>query len=85
MSKYVAEFYVEKEIQAPSQVIWNIIAKPEGLTEYHPFMEKHTLTSSQWGHIGDQDLLNYYSGFVYERTIVAWIDGVGFDVYYNGP
>jgi hypothetical protein len=71
-------FFVEKEVAVSAEKAWEIISLPAGLTKWHPFMEKHT--TDCWNGIGSKDHLTYYSGFEYDREVVKWIDGVGYDL-----
>ena len=78
MFNYDESFFVEKEVVVPAEKAWDIIALPGGLTRWHPFMEEHT--AERWDGIGSKDHLTYYSGFKYDREVVKWIDGVGYDL-----
>ncbi len=78
MSKYDESFYVEKEIAAPAERVWALMARPAGLTLWHPFMEKNT--AERWDGIGSKDQLTYYSGLVWDREVMNWLEGVGFDL-----
>ena len=78
MFNYEETFYVEKEVAVSAEKAWDIIALPGGLTLWHPFMEKHIAES--WNGVGSKDHLTYFSGFEYDREVVKWIDGVGYDL-----
>jgi hypothetical protein len=78
MFKYDESFYVEKEVAVSAEKTWDIIALPGGLTLYHPYMKKHTAES--WNGVGSKDHVTYYSGLEYDREVVKWIDGTGYDL-----
>ena len=78
MFNYEESFFVEKEVAISADKAWAIIAVPGGLTQWHPFMKTHTAES--WNGISSRDHLVYYSGFEFDREVVKWIDGVGYDL-----
>jgi len=41
-------------------------------------MEKHI--SESWNGVGSKDHLTYYSGFEFDREVVKWIEGTGYDL-----
>ena len=78
MFNYEESFYVEKAVAVSAEKAWDIIALPGGLTRWHPFMKKHTAES--WNGVGSMDHLIYYGGFEFNREVVKWIAGVGYDL-----
>ena len=78
MSTYKESFFVEKEVAVTAKRAWEIISQPAGLTAWHPFMETHT--AERWDGVGSRDQLTYYSGLVYDREVVRWLDGIGYDL-----
>jgi len=78
MSNYEESFYVEKEVAVSAEKAWEIISLPGGLIRWHPFMEKHTADS--WDGVGSNDHLTYYSGFEFDREVVKWVEGKGYDL-----
>lgn len=78
MSKFEDSFYVEKQVAVSATKAWEVISRPGGLTRWHPFMEKNEAES--WQGVGSKDHLVYYSGFEFDRVVVNWIDGVGYDL-----
>ncbi len=78
MFNFEESFFVEKEIAVTAEKAWKIISLPGNLTLWHPFMEKHTAES--WDGVGSKDHLTYYSGFEFDREVVKWIEGVGYDL-----
>lgn len=75
------------EIEVSAFTVWELISKPRHLEKVHPFLREHRC--SEWSGVGSEDLLIYNSGLRLERTILYWIDGVGFNldvqVEANGP
>ena len=71
-------FFVEKEVAVSAETAWNIISMPGNLTLWHPFMKKHI--ADRWNGLGSTDHLTYYNDFTYDREVVKWIDGVGYDL-----
>jgi len=61
-----------------TEKLWDIISLPGGLTLFHPFMEKHT--AERWNGVGSRDHVTYYSGLEYDREVIRWIEGTGFDL-----
>ncbi len=78
MFNYEESFFVEKEVAVSAEKAWGIIAVPGGLTQWHPFMEKHTTES--WNGVGSIDHLIYYGGFEFNREVIKWIEGIGYDL-----
>ena len=78
MFNYEESFFVEKEVGVSAEKAWDIISLPVNLMLWHAFMEKQTAES--WNGVGSKDHLTYYSGFEYDREVVKWIDGVGYDL-----
>jgi len=78
MFNYEESFFVEKEIEISAEKAWDIIALPGNLTLWHPFMEEHT--AERWDGLGSKDHLTYYSGFEFDREVVKWIEGTGYDL-----
>ncbi|MDM8516130.1 SRPBCC family protein [Desulfobacterales bacterium HSG16] len=78
MFNFEESFFVEKEIAVSAEKAWEIIAMPGNLTLWHPFMEKHI--TERWDGVGSKDHLTYYSGFEFDREVVKWIDGIGYDL-----
>ena len=78
MFAYDESISAEKVIAVSAERIWDIIALPGGLTLFHPYMKKHTAES--WNGVGSKDHVTYYSGLEYDREVVKWIEGTGFDL-----
>lgn len=78
MFNYKETFYVEKEVAAPASKAWAMMSKPGGLVRWHPFMK--TNTTEHWDGVGSKDHLLYINGFTYDREVVGWREGVGYDL-----
>jgi len=78
MLNFEEDVFAEKEVAVSAQKAWEIIAMPGNLTLWHPFMEKHI--AERWDGVGSMDHLTYYSGFEFDREVVKWIDGTGYDL-----
>jgi len=78
MFNHDESFFVEKEVAVSARKAWEIISRPAGLTSWHPFMAKHT--AERWDGVGSTDHLTYYSGFEYDREVIEWIEGTGYDL-----
>jgi hypothetical protein len=78
MFTYDESISAEKVISVSAEKTWDIIALPGGLTLFHPYMKKHTAES--WNGVGSKDHVTYYSGLEYDREILKWIEGTGFDL-----
>jgi hypothetical protein len=74
---------VSRMIAAPSSKVWEVISSPGALPLYHPFCEKNPVF--EWPGPGSRDEVYYFSGWVFERRIVNWIDDVGFDLEIGRP
>jgi len=78
MFNYDESISAEKVIEASAEKTWDIIARPGGLKLFHPYMKKHTAES--WIGVGSKDHVTYYSGLEYDREVIKWIEGSGFDL-----
>lgn len=67
-----------RKIEVTPERIWSAISKSGNLTSYHPFVKANPVDS--WTGVGSRDQVIYYSGLVYQREFVTWLDGVGYDL-----
>ncbi len=74
---------VSRPIQASPQQIWLAISKPGNLNDCHPFCASNPV--SAWPGVGSVDTIHYYSGWVFRRRFVRWIDKVGYDLLVGRP
>ena len=58
--------------------LWNIISAPSNLELFHPFCKKNE--TLKWPGINSIDEIYYYSGLVYQRQFINWIDKEGYDL-----
>lgn len=68
----------ESEIAAPASTVWEQIIKPGGVVKWHPFVKENT--TEHWNGIGSKDNVIYFSGRSFEREIVDWEAGTGYDL-----
>jgi hypothetical protein len=78
MFNYDESISAEKMIDASAERTWDIIALPGGLKLFHPYMKNHTADS--WNGVGSKDHVTYYSDLEYDREVLKWIEGTGFDL-----
>ena len=69
---------VRRKIEASQQDVWLAISKPGNLEECHPFCKKNPVEI--WQGVGSKDTIFYYSGWIFQREFVNWIEGVGYDL-----
>lgn len=55
-----------------------MISMPGNLEPCHPFCSTNPV--HVWPGEGSRDEIHYLSGWIYERNICTWIDGVGYDL-----
>jgi len=65
-------------IAAPSNRVWEVISSPGLLPLYHPFCKENRV--HRWPGPDSCDEVHYFSGWVFERNITNWIDGVGYEL-----
>ena len=58
--------------------LWGIISAPKNLELFHPFCEKNKIL--KWPGKGSLDEIYYYSGLVYQRNFINWVDDYGYDL-----
>lgn len=78
MFNFEESFFIEKEVAVSAEKAWDIISLPGNLTLWHPFMKTHV--AERWDGVGSKDHLTYYSGFEFDREVVKWIEGTGYDL-----
>lgn len=66
------------EIAASIQEVWGAISKAGNLTSYHPFCKANPV--HKWPNVGSCDEVVYYSGLIYQRDFIKWLEGVGYDL-----
>ena len=78
MFNYEESISAESEIAAPANVVWEQITKPEGVGRWHPFVRENK--ADRWNGIGSKDTVTYYSGRSFEREVIKWMEGSGYDL-----
>lgn len=71
------------EIAVPAADVWQAIAAPGSLKQFHPFCA--TTEVERWPGLGARDSITYYSGIRYHRNFVDWQEGVGYDIELGDP
>ena len=61
-----------------SDELWAIISSPSNLELFHPFCNKNPIIN--WPGKNSIDEIYYYSGLIYQRKFINWIEGVGYDL-----
>ncbi len=66
------------ETSISSSDLWDIISSPSNLELFHPFCAKNK--SIKWPGLNSIDQIYYYSGLVFERKFIKWVDKRGYDL-----
>ena len=64
-------------IAASGASVWAAISEAGSLTNIHPFCEVNDV--ERWPGLGSRDHVHYYSGLHYQRDVVGWREGSGYD------
>ncbi len=78
MFNYDESISAESEIAAPASTVWAQIALPGGVGRWHPFVKENRIES--WNGIGSKDKVTYFSGRTFDREIINWLEGAGYDL-----
>ncbi len=78
MFKFDETIFAESEIAAPAETVWKQIAWPGGVTRWHPFVKENI--TERWNGLGSKDKVTYFSGRSFEREVVHWVEGSGYDL-----
>jgi hypothetical protein len=71
------------EIAAGAAEVWSVISAAGNLVEVHPFCAANPV--ERWpGHDG-RDHVHYFSGLHYQRDVLDWLPGVGYDLAVGPP
>lgn len=68
----------DRVMAAPANEVWNVISSPGMLPLFHPFCEANPVHN--WPGPEGVDEIRYFSGWVLQRRVVGWFDGVGFNL-----
>ena len=69
---------VEKEIDASTEKIWNIISKEGNLNLVHPFCKNNYALA--WASENSVDVLEYLNGLTFIREFKTWNPGQGYSL-----
>ena len=69
---------VEKEIDASTEKIWNIISKEGNLNLVHPFCKNNYALA--WASENSVDVLEYLNGLTFIREFKTWNPGEGYSL-----
>ena len=70
-------------IDAEPDRVWETISSPGHLKHVHPFCAQTEVES--WPGVGSRDFITYFSGIRYQRDVVSWLDGEGYDLEVGSP
>ena len=63
--------------------VWTAISEPGNLVNVHPFCESNPVET--WPGPTGRDHVHYFSGVHYQRDVLQWIDGSGYDLIVGPP
>ena len=69
---------VSIDIPASADKVWKQMITPESVVLWHPFVKE--LIAESWNGVGSKDKVTYNSGKTFDREVIEWIDGIGFDL-----
>ena len=81
MLKHDERISVEREIAASAEKVRAQMALPAAVGLWHPFVKENTAES--WNGIGSKDKLTYYNGGVFDKEVVNWLEGTGYDLKFT--
>lgn len=70
-------------VDAAASDVWGAISASGNLTNVHPFCEANPV--ERWPGPDGFDHVQYFSGLHYERHVLRWLDGVGYDLTVGPP
>jgi hypothetical protein len=68
----------ETRIPVSAEKAWNQMISPGNAVLWHPFVKEHI--AENWNGVGSKDKVTYNSGATFEREIIDWFEGIGFDL-----
>lgn len=71
------------EIDADAADVWAAISKVGNLTDIHPFCATNEV--EQWPGMSGRDHVRYFSGIHYQRDVVEWNEGEGYELAVGPP
>lgn len=63
--------------------VWAILQEPGNLANVHPFCKSNPV--ERWPGPSGRDHVHYYSGVHYQRDVLEWIEGSGYDLIVGPP
>lgn len=66
------------DIPVSSERVWKQMIEPASTHIWHPFVKENSC--EKWHGTGSKDKITYYNGITFDREIVDWIEGTGFDL-----
>ena len=70
-------------IAASASDVWAAISEPGNLVNVHPFCESNPV--EHWPGGAGRDHVHYYSGVHYQRDVLEWMEGSGYDLIVGPP
>ena len=81
--KPTAPIEATQTIKASASDVWAVISAPGNLTNIHPFCSSNPV--EKWPGIGGLDHVHYYSGVHYQRDVLTWTEGSGYELLVGPP
>jgi hypothetical protein len=78
-----APIKAERSIAVASADVWAVVSEAGHLANVHPFCESNDV--DVWPGPEGRDHVRYYSGVHYQRDVLDWTDGAGFDLALGPP
>lgn len=73
----------ELDVGAGADDVWVAISETGYLKRVHPFCAENRI--ERWPGADGRDHIRYYSGVHYQRDVLAWREGVGYDLAVGPP
>ncbi|ETR70209.1 MAG: hypothetical protein OMM_03407 [Candidatus Magnetoglobus multicellularis str. Araruama] len=68
----------EIHIPVSAEKVWNQMISPGNAVLWHPFVKEHI--AANWNGVGSKDKVTYNSGATFEREVIDWFEGIGFNL-----
>lgn len=78
-----ADVHLSRTIDASVTAVWAAISAAGQLNRYHPYCRKNPV--ERWPGVGSRDGVEYYSGLYFQRDIMHWREGWGYDLEIGPP
>lgn len=78
MFPYDESISAESDIAASAETVWAQIALPGGVERWHPFVKENS--AENWNGIASKDNVTYFSGRTFDREVLNWLEGTGYDL-----